>query len=108
VLAPLTILPLAWKVSRTIHMGLREFAFALLPALSGAAAMILAVLALRQWMPILASWPVVIRLIFLIAAGAVVYGGVLMGLFRERVFRYLRFMRDLRKDKVPLEGSVSN
>lgn len=108
VLAPLTILPLAWKVSRTIHMGLREFAFALLPALSGAAAMILAVLALRQWMPILASWPVLIRLIFLIAAGGVVYGGVLMGLFRERVFRYLRFMRDLRKDKVPLEGTVSN
>jgi hypothetical protein len=31
--------------------------------------------------------------------GAVVYVAVLMGFFREKVMRYVRFVQDLRKEK---------
>jgi len=96
VLAPLTIFPLAWKVLRTIHANLRELGEALLPAVAGVSAMVGVLFALRVWL-VPQPWPVLFRLTIQVAVGAAVYGMVLMGFFRERVMRYVRFVQDLRK-----------
>jgi O-antigen/teichoic acid export membrane protein len=93
-LAPLTILPLAWKVSKTIHLGFRGFASALLPATVGVAVMAGALLALRTWLA-LKPWPAIISLALQVSVGGAVYGGVLLALFRERVLRYTRFLRGI-------------
>jgi teichuronic acid exporter len=97
-LAPITVFPLIWKVSRTVHAGIREFAYALLPAVSGTAAMAVAVLALRRWLESQGLSPLA-SLILQVGTGVAVYGAVLLGLFRERVVRYVRFMQDIRKEK---------
>jgi O-antigen/teichoic acid export membrane protein len=93
-LAPLTILPLAWKVSKTIHLDLRGFAFALLPATVGVAVMAGALMGLRTWLA-LKPWPAIISLALQVSVGGAVYGGVQLALFRERVLRYTRFLRGI-------------
>jgi hypothetical protein len=37
------------------------------------------------------------QLVLLIGCGALAYVAVVLGFFRERVLRYLRFLRDVRK-----------
>ena len=97
-LAPLTIFPLAWRLVRTIRLNLGEFGGAVLPAISGAAAMVGALFGVRMWLA-QEPWPAVVKLAIQIAAGGVVYSAVLFLLFRERIFKYGRFLRDLRKDR---------
>jgi O-antigen/teichoic acid export membrane protein len=98
VLAPVTIFPLVWKVLRAIHSNLRDLAVELLPAAASAGAMVGVLFLLRAWLAP-QPWPVGLRLTVQVAVGAVVYVSVLMGFFREKVMRYVRFVRDLRKEK---------
>jgi PST family polysaccharide transporter len=97
-LAPLTILPLVWKVMRTIGLELRGFAVALLPAAAGTAVMTTVLLVLRSWL-ILKPWPALASLALQVSVGAVVYGGIQMGFFRERVIRYIRFLQGMGEPK---------
>jgi O-antigen/teichoic acid export membrane protein len=98
VLAPVTIFPLVWKVLRAINSNLRELVVELLPAVAGVSAMVGVLLLLRAWLAP-QPWPAVFRLTVQVAVGAVVYVAVLMGFFREKVMRYVRFVQDLRKEK---------
>jgi len=100
VLAPLTIFPLIIILLRAIHLPYRDYFAALIPSFVASAAMCVAVLAIRQWL-LPAMWPAKILLAVQVATGGVVYGAVLMGFFRERVLRYVRFLQDMRKKKSP-------
>jgi len=97
-LAPLTIVPLVVILLRTIHLPYRDYVSALVPSLAGSAAMSLAVLAVRQWL-LPASWPMRTMLAVQVAVGGAVYGAVLLTFFRQRIFRYVRFLQDRRKGK---------
>ena len=97
-LAPFTIIPLLIILLRTIRLPYRDFVAALVPSVVGSAAMCVAVLAVRQWL-LPASWPAKSLLVAQVAVGGAVYGAVLMGAFRQRVLRYVRFLQDMRKGK---------
>lgn len=98
ILAPVTVLPLVIKLMRTIHISFRQMFLVVWPALAGSAAMALAVLLGRWWLET-RNWPVSIRLGTMIALGAAAYLAVLMGPFRQKLTRYLRFLQDLRNRK---------
>jgi len=103
VLAPLTILPLVWMVLRKIQTTWLQIGTALLPGLAGASAMAGAVLALRVWLES-SEWPAAASLLLQVAIGAAVYAGVLLAFFRERVLRYVNFLRGLRQERATNEG----
>jgi O-antigen/teichoic acid export membrane protein len=95
VLIPVTILPMLFKLLRTIELSAREFLGAVWPAVAGTAAMVPTVLLLHDWLtPRL--WPVVLLLGAKVAAGGLVYAAVLVLFFRPRLDRYVRFAQDLR------------
>jgi hypothetical protein len=97
-MSPLTIVPLLVILLRSIKLPLREYAAALFPSLAGSAAMCLSVLALRQWvLPV--AWSPRITLAVQVAAGGAAYVAILLAFFRVKVFRYVRFMQDMRKGK---------
>ena len=98
VLSPLTIAPLIFILLRAIHLPYRDYFAALLPSLGASAAMCAAVLAIRHWL-LPATWPAKTLLAVQVAAGGAVYAAVLMGFFRERILRYVRFLQDMRKKK---------
>jgi O-antigen/teichoic acid export membrane protein len=96
-LAPFTVFPLVWKVATTIHAKKLDLANSLLPAISGSVVMVAVLFGLRVWLaghrlPALAS------LVLQVAVGGAAYGAVLIGLFRQRILRYLRFLRGVRQD----------
>ncbi len=97
VLAPLTILPLAWMVLRKIQVTWLQLGTALLPGLAGASVMVGAVFALRGWLAA-EQWPAVASLLLQVTVGAVAYAGVLLMFFRERVLRYVNFVRGLKQE----------
>jgi len=98
VLAPVTILPLVWMVLRKIQTSWLQLGTALLPGLASASAMVAAVFAARVWLAA-EHWPVVVSLLLQVTIGAAVYSGMLLAFFRERVLRYLNFLRGLRKEE---------
>jgi O-antigen/teichoic acid export membrane protein len=97
ILAPFTVCPLVWKVATTIHAKPRELANSVLPAISGSAAMLGALFGLRVWLEWV-GWPPLASLVVQVAMGGIVYGAVLLGLFRLRLLRYVRFLRGMRQD----------
>ena len=103
VLAPLTVLPLVWMMLRRTDTTPLRLGAALLPGLVGASVMAGAVFALRAWLA-MGQWPVVASLLLQVTIGAAVYAGVLWGFFRERVMRYVRFVRELRKERDIVAG----
>lgn len=94
-LSPITIIPLVIVLRRTIHLPYREYVAALFPSLVGSVPMCLSVLAFRQWL-LPAAWSPRLALAVQVAVGGAVYSAVLLGFFRERVLRYVRFLRDMR------------
>jgi len=96
ILSPITLFPLLFVLLRSIHLPWSQYLGALFPAIAGSVAMCIAVAALSRW-PLLASWHPWILLATLVTVGGVVYAAVLLGFFRERVVRYLRFLKDMRK-----------
>ncbi|MCU1336619.1 MAG: lipopolysaccharide biosynthesis protein [Bryobacterales bacterium] len=105
VLSPLTFFPLVWMVSRKIQVTSRQMGTALLPGLAGASVMVAAVGALRVWLP-LEHWPPLASLLLQVTVGAAMYAGVLLTFFRERVLRFVYFLRDLRREKEVQTGTA--
>ena len=106
VLSPLTIVPLALVLLRHIDLTYRRFFTALLPALAGSAVMFVTVDLLQNLLRA-DAWSPKGMLALLTAAGATVYAIVILGVFRERILRYLRFLMDLREGKANPVASLS-
>jgi teichuronic acid exporter len=94
VLAPVTILPVIVKLLRVIRLPFREYLNVLMPSLVGSAGMLAAVLAAKHW---LLGSDARVSLAILVVIGGAVYAAILMTFYRERVIRYVRFLRGLRK-----------
>ena len=60
--------------------------------------MVMGVMAIRIWL-LPKGWPVSFNLAVQVVAGGAIYGTVLMLGYRERVLRYVRFFRQLRKKR---------
>jgi len=80
---PLVALPIYRKTFQTIGMRTTEYIRALLPALEATAAMILAVVSVKHGFP--ATWPLPLRLLTEIAAGATAYMVALVVRHRDRM-----------------------
>ena len=98
VLSPVTIGPVAVKLLRVVRLRYRDYLQGLIPALIGSVAMVAVVLSLKIWL-LPKSWGAMPSLAVQVAAGGAVYAAVMMGAFRERVLRYVRFLQQLRKDR---------
>jgi PST family polysaccharide transporter len=96
--APLTALPSAIVLLRRIELGWKECLVTFWPTIVGSAVMGVALLALRREIAPYALAPV-LRLVVQIAAGAVVYSAMLLIFFREKVWRYVRFIQGFRSGK---------
>jgi teichuronic acid exporter len=90
---PFIILPLYRKTFQAIDMKPGEYFRALRPALNGTIAMIPAVEWVRYALD--PARPLLVRLVLEVAAGAVVYSGVLWILHRERVGALVERVRSL-------------
>jgi O-antigen/teichoic acid export membrane protein len=104
-LSPVTIVPLLVILLIKIKLPFRDFAMALVPAVTGATVMCLAVLGMNRILPL--SLPMAVRLAAEIVVGGVVYGGFILGFFRARVQRYVNFISSLRSPKQTAEPSIS-
>lgn len=95
-LSPVTILPLILKTLRVIKLPSWEYLEALSPAAMGTAAMAAVLLAWRlsgestHFSPF---WNLAMEIL----AGGGVYAGVLLLFYRDRLNRYVRLIRDLRR-----------
>jgi O-antigen/teichoic acid export membrane protein len=98
VLSPITILPLLIILLRKIRLPVREYAAALLPAAAGSAVMGLAIWILNRQLSSL-HLAVQVSLPVLVVAGALVYAGFILSLFRGRIVRYTNFLSNLRRGK---------
>ena len=98
-LAPFTIVPLLIVLFRAIELPYSQYLAALTPAIAGSAAMCLTLFGFNNWVW-LAQWPAGTRLSVLVLAGAIVYSTVLLGFFRERIWRYVRFLNGARKGQM--------
>jgi PST family polysaccharide transporter len=99
ILTPLTLAPPAIVLFRAIRLPLRDYLATLGPAVCGIAGMIAGILLVAAPLP--KNWPVILRLAIQIAAGGAIYSGILLTVYRERMLRYLRFFRQLRRG-IPL------
>lgn len=97
-LSPLTVLPLLIILLRSIQMPFRDYASALLPAVTGSAVMCLALFGLNRELAS-APWPSQVRLAVEVAAGGAVYAGFILCFFRARVWRYVNYLSNFRKGK---------
>ena len=98
VMTPVTVLPTALRLLRTIDCSLREYILVLTPPILGSVAMAGAVLALKAWL-LPATWPALGRLTAQVAVGGVAYAAVLLGPYRSKVLKYVRFFLQLRKQR---------
>jgi len=96
ILSPITLFPLLFVLLRKIELPWSQYLGALFPAMAGSAAMVIVVGGLSRWQPV-ASLPPWMMLACLVAAGGGIYAAILLAFFRERVVRYLRFLKDMRK-----------
>ena len=101
VLSPITIFPLLFILLRSIHLKAREYAGALLPAAVGSAVMSLALTLLSRSLSS-AQLSANVSLPLFVVAGGIVYGGVILALFRGRVARYTNFLSNLRNGRNPV------
>jgi hypothetical protein len=90
---------------RKIQLPYRQYGAALIPAIAGSATMVAALFALNSHLPV--AWPAALRLGVQVAFGGAVYFGILLTFFRDRVLRYLNFVKGLRKGKEVTDVAVS-
>lgn len=88
---PFILVPMYRRVLVTLELSARTYFQSLWPALQGAAALVVAVFAVRLLLP--DTWPRAIHLAVRIAAGAAAYGLVVVGLHRERLRALLDVVR---------------
>jgi O-antigen/teichoic acid export membrane protein len=96
--APLTALPSAIVLFRRIELTWRDFLATLWPAVSGAIAMAAGLFGVRFLMSAHSLAPA-LRLAIQVVTGAATYSAVLMIFFREKVWRYVRFLRGFRENR---------
>jgi len=95
VMSPVTMLPPAIKLFRLIQCGLREYLAILSPPAVASAVMLCAVFGLKRWLlPV--GLPPLWSLVAQVTAGAAVYMGVLLSVYRPVVMRYVQFVQHLR------------
>jgi PST family polysaccharide transporter len=95
---PFVAFPLYWKTMRTIQMPVLDYIRALRPGLDGSIAMAIGVGLLKWGLP--SSLPMWLRLTAEIAAGALVYAGVVFTLHRERAMNFWQLARRGRRPKM--------
>ena len=98
VTSPLTFLPSAIYLLRRIELRWWEYISTLLPTIISAASMSLALYGLRLLLlsyGLAPGWNLAIKVIL----GGTVYAAVLLIFFREKLSRYLRFLKSLRGGK---------
>ena len=94
-MSPVTMLPPAMKLFRLIQCSLGEYLAILSPPMVASAVMLCAVFGLKRWLlPV--GLPPLWSLVAQVTAGAVVYMGVLLGVYRPVVMRYVQFFRHLK------------
>jgi O-antigen/teichoic acid export membrane protein len=96
ILSPVTVLPLAVKLLRSIGLGYRDYLGVLLPALAGCAVMVVAVLAAHTWLGH-GHAPLAARLSVEVAVGGAAYLGFLWIFHRPKLNRYIHFLMGLRR-----------
>jgi PST family polysaccharide transporter len=96
--APLLMFPPALKLFREIKCSVWDYVRILAPALVASTAMVAGVLALKTWI-VPGAWLPVWKLAVEVAAGGVVYCGILYVFYRPLLTRYLQFFLRLRKDR---------
>ena len=97
ILAPLTLAPPAIMLFRSIRLPLKDYLATLGPSMGGVSGMIAGVLLVAALLP--KNWPVTLRLGIQVATGGAIYGGILLTVYRERVLRYLRIFRQVRRGR---------
>jgi len=93
--SPLTALPSAIVLLRRIKLSWSDCLMTLWPAVSGAIVMAVTLAGVRRLIAPHEFVPVT-RLAIQVAAGALVYSAVLVIFFRDKLSRYVRFLRGLR------------
>jgi hypothetical protein len=91
----LTFIPLSIKLFRQIGLSWTAFFVSLWPILASAAVMGLALAGIRLQITAY-DWNVKTKLIVEVAAGVAVYGLSFLVFFREKLVRYIRFLKGLR------------
>jgi O-antigen/teichoic acid export membrane protein len=109
ILAPATVLPPVVKLLRVIQLPLREYLDVLMPSMVGSAGMVAGLLPLRIWLLNTGARPM-LSLVIMVAAGGALYAAVLMVFYRQRVIRYVHFLRGLRKgsEELVTDSAESN
>jgi hypothetical protein len=92
---PFTTIPLYVRLFRLIQLRPSEYLSAIAPSLAGAIAMAACLLAVGRVLP--SEWPALVRLLVEVAAGAGIYSAILFVAFRDRLRRYLDFLKSLKK-----------
>lgn len=87
---PAVVAPLVVKVFRRTGIRARQYWASIQPAVTGSAAMAVAVLGIEQLIP--PAFPL-LRLVLMIGTGVLTYAAVLFGLRRQRVLRLLQSLR---------------
>jgi len=96
ILSPVTVLPFAVKLFRSIGLRYRDYLGMLMPALAGCAVMVATVVAVRTWV-VGDQMPVAARLSVQVAVGGAAYLGFLWIFYREKLDRYIHFLLGLRR-----------
>ena len=91
---PLVNAPLYWRTFKRIDLSARRYLDAILPALSSAVVMLVAVLVVRHAVP--ATWSTLALLAIEVVTGLTVYVGVLVALRRDRISGFYRALKLLR------------
>jgi teichuronic acid exporter len=94
---PFVAIPLYRKTFQAIGMKTGEYVRAVRPALDGSLGMAAAVIALKWFLP--TSQPLLLRLILEVAAGALIYAGVVLLLHRDRAVNFLRLAKSFHSKK---------
>jgi PST family polysaccharide transporter len=100
---PFVVLPLYRKAFRRLGMPFRNYLVAIRPALDGSLLMILAVSALKFVIPV--EWPLYLRFVIEVVAGATAYVVVLLVLHIDRLRAFIDFFRRLRASKNKAAGA---
>ena len=96
--APLLMFPPALKLFREIKCTVWDYLRILAPALVASTAMIVGVYALKTWL-VPGAWLPIWRLSIEVAAGGIIYGGILYVFYRPLLTRYVQFFLRLRKNR---------
>jgi len=92
---PIVIVPLFYRTLTRINLSFGEYVRGVLPPLNASLVMAIAVLAVKWGSP--SSWPLSLRLVLEILAGAVGYFSIMFGVYRKRMKTLWQVARSLRK-----------